>query len=350
MTMLAEVVDVVIGIDTHKHTHTASVVSAVTGAVVETVTVTTDPDGYTQLIELADRHAALRAWAVEGTGTYGAGLTRCLQTAGEEVLELDRPKRPARRMGAKSDELDSVRTARDALAREHNAAPRQGHERAALAVLLAARRSAVQAASVAHVQLHALIVAAPEPLRAKFRGHSAKAIIDTAVHLRMQPSWDLEIRTYAQVLRALARRRNAMAKEAKAHEQAITAIIKGWRADLLDQYGVGPIVAATVLCAWSHAGRCRNEAAFAKLAGVAPIPASSGLTNRVRLNPFGDRQLNRALHVVVMHRLRRDPATIAYAERRRAEGKTDREIKRCLKRYVARQLYRQLEQPVVDKQ
>ena len=116
-----------------------------------------------------------------------------------------------------------------------------------------------------------------------------------------------------------------------------------WRPDLLELTGVGPIVAATVLAAWSHPGRCRDDAAFAMLAGAAPIPASSGKTVRYRLNRSGDRQLNRALHTIALSRLRHDPATRAYADRRRAEGKTDREIKRCLKRYIARQLYRQLE-------
>jgi len=346
VTMLAEVVDVVIGVDTHKHTHTAAVVTATTGAVAEIVTVATDLDGYDELVALADRHAGLRAWAIEGTGSYGAGLTRHLQVGGEEVLELDRPKRPPRRMGAKSDDIDAVRTARDALAREINATPRQGSERAALSVLLTARRSAVEAAKVAHVQLQSLICAAPEPLRAKFRGQGSRQILTSAARLRIHPSWDLETVAYATVLRDLARRRHAMDTEAKAHENAILAIVKGWRPELLDQFGVGPIVAATVLCAWSHARRCRNDAAFAKLAGVAPIPASSGLTNKHRLNRFGDRQLNRALHVIVMHRLRHDPRTIAYTQRRRAEGKTDREIKRCLKRYIARELYRQLERPL----
>ncbi len=136
-----------------------------------------------------------------------------------------------------------------------------------------------------------------------------------------------------------------MHAEAACHERAILAVVRSWRPDLLDQRGVGPIVAAVVLCAWSHAGRCRSDAAFANLAGAAPIPASSGQTTRYRLNRCGDGQLNRALHVVALNRLRYDPDTRAYAERRRAEGKTDREIKRCLKRYIARQLFRILENP-----
>lgn len=147
------------------------------------------------------------------------------------------------------------------------------------------------------------------------------------------------------MLRALARRVLQLKAEAVAHEQAIRAVVSSWRPDLLEQFGVGPIVAATVLCAWSHPGRCRSEAAFATLAGVAPIPASSGMTNRHRLSRYGDRQLNSALHTVVLSRLRSDPATQTYASRRRAQGKTDREIRRCLKRYVARQLFRQLEGP-----
>ncbi len=256
---------------------------------------------------------------------------------------MDRPSRPARRNGAKSDPLDAVRAGREALAREHLAAPRAAGERAALAVRLAARRSAVDASTVAQRQLLALIIAAPETIRARFRGSSTTAAIGTATRLRVSSSWDLETRTYAQALRDLARRARAMHTEATTHEKAILAIVRSWRPDLLDQQGVGPIVAAVVLCAWSHPGRCRSDAAFAMLGGVAPIPASSGQTTRHRLNRSGDRQLNRALHTIVLSRLRYDPDTRAYAERRRTEGKTDREIKRCLKRYIARQLYRQLE-------
>ena len=346
--MLADQVDVVIGIDTHKHTHTASVVTAVTGAALETLTVPTDVTGYRQLVELADRHPGARVWAIEGTGTYGAGLTRHLHACGEQVFELDRPKRPARRNGAKTDSLDAVRTARDALALEHNATPRDSGDRAALSVLITARRSAVDAAKVALLQLHTLTCAAPETIRERLHEQSRRGIITTAAKLRISSGWDTETRTYAGVLRDLARRHQVLKAEAKTHETAITAIIKAWRPDLLAQFGVGPIVAATVLCAWSHPGRCRNEAAFAKLAGVAPIPASSGLTDKHRLNRFGDRQLNRALHVVVGHRLRHDPVTQAYADRRRAQQKSDRDIKRCLKRYVARQLFRQLENPLDD--
>jgi hypothetical protein len=341
--MLADTVDVVIGVDTHKHTHTAAVVAAATGATVEGLTVDTGPDGYAALLAMAERHSGLRAWAIEGTAGYGAGLARYLMDHGEAVIELDRPNRPARRNGAKSDPLDAVRAAREALSRRRLAQPRTGAERGALSVRLAARRSAVEGATLAQRQLHALVTAAPEALRAKFRGQTTRAMLATAGRLRTQASGDIETATTARVLRGLARRCQALEAEARDHEAAIRQVIATWRPDLLDTFGVGPIVAAVVLCAWSHPRRCRNDAAFANLAGTAPIPASSGITIRYRLNRSGDRQLNRALHTIALARLRYDPATRAYAHRRRQEGKTDREIRRCLKRYIARQLYRQLE-------
>ena len=345
MTMLAERVDAVIGVDTHKHTHTAAVVAAGTGAAGEDLTVATDLAGYAELVAMADRHPGSRVWAIEGTGGYGAGLCRFLVARGEEVVELDRPNRPARRGGAKSDPLDAVRAAREALSREHLTQPRAGGPRAALSVLLAARRSAVEAGTVAQRQLHALVVAAPEQIRDRFRDRSTDAMVTTATRLRLNAGWDVETSAYVTSLLALARRCRALQAEAADHERGLAALVRAWRPDLLEIYGVGPIVAAVVLCAWSHPGRCRNEAAFANLAGVAPIPASSGLTTRHRLNRHGDRQLNRAIHTIALTRLRLDPTTRAYLDRRRAEGKTDREIKRCLKRYIARELYRRLENP-----
>ncbi len=347
MSMLAEQVEVVIGVDTHKHTHTAAVVVATTGAAVDELTVPTDPDGFLALLDLAETHPGIRAWAIEGTSGYGAGLTRFLLAAGERVIELDRPQRAKRRGGAKSDPLDAVRAAREALGRDQLATPRARGERAALSVRLAARRSAVEGSTDAQRQLHALVVMAPEALRGRFRGKTTLQMVDVACRLRIDPRWDLETRTTAEVLRCLGRRSRTLGEEARLHEQAILEVVRSWRPDLLGQLGVGPIVAATVLCAWSHPGRCRNDGAFAMLGGVAPIPASSGMTTRHRLNRYGDRQLNRALHTVVLCRLRYDPDTKAYAEARTKEGKTPREIKRCLKRYVARQLYRQLENPPV---
>lgn len=344
VTDLRDVVDVVIGVDTHVNTHSAAAVDARTGGVLDEITVEATADGYAQLVEFADEHAALRAWAIEGTGGHGAGLTRHLERCKEVVIELDRPERAKRRNGAKSDPLDAIRAAREALSRAKLGTPRGGGDRQALSVLLAARRSAVNASTDAQRQLFSLVIAAPEPIRERFRGQKVPAMIRTAASMRLNSTWDVEATTTVVALRSLARRAKALAEEAAEHEKAIRTIVRAWRPDLLAQPGVGPITAATVLCAWSHPGRIHSEAAFAMLAGAAPIPANSGqVTTRHRLNRYGDRQLNRALHTIALSRIRYDEATRRYMARRRTEGKTSREIKRCLKRYIARDLYRLLE-------
>ncbi|MBB5471753.1 transposase [Cellulomonas hominis] len=344
MTSLAERVDLVIGVDTHKHTHTAAVVDATTGGTLSELTVSTDPGGYGELLTWVGAiRGGSRVWALEGGGGYGAGLARFLGSAGEQVVELDRPKRAARRHGAKSDSLDAVRAAREALAREHLARIKDDGPRAELAVLMAARRSGVEAATLAQRQLLALVTAAPEELRAVLRGANTTVTVQTAARLRTRSAWDRQTVTTANVLRTLARRVLTLQGEARDHETAIGEIVRSWRPDLLTQPGIGALTAAQVLIAWSHPGRIRSEAAFAMLAGTAPIPASSGMTIRHRLNRSGDRQLNRALHVIALSRARYDQRTRDYIDRRRAQGKTDREIRRCLKRYIARDLFRQLE-------
>jgi transposase len=361
LTNLAEVVDVVIGVDTHVSTHAAAMVAAGTGGVIEETTVAAIDQGYEELAawadDLAEDHGALRAWAIEGTGSHGAGLARRLRERGELVIELDRPERARRRHGAKSDPLDAIRAAREALSRARLGTPRQGGSRQALSVLLAARRSAVEAAGVAQRQVFSLVIAAPEPIRARFRGPqgrplSLKAMVTTAAALRIKAAWattDIETATTATVLRNLARRAQALQTEANDYEHQLRTIITEWRPELLEEVGIGPIVAATVLCAWSHPGRIHSEAGFAMLAGVAPIPANSGqVTNRYRLNRSGDRRLNRALHTIAITRQRRHQPTRDYTARRTAEGKNPREIRRCLKRYIARDIFRILENRPLD--
>jgi transposase len=344
LTDLLDVVDVVIGVDTHVQTHTAAVVDAHTGGVLDQVTLSANADGYAELVEFAASYPTRRIWAVEGTGSHGAGLARYLGNAHEVVIELDRPVRAKRRHGAKSDPLDAIRAAREAMSRPKVGTPRAGGVRQALSVRLAARSSAVQATGDAQRQLYALVIAAPESVRARFAGQGLPAMVKTAAALRTRSTWDAETLHTAIVLRDLAQRAQRLSAEAAAHEKAIKALVQGWRPDLLEQIGVGPIVAAVVLCAWSHPGRIHSEAAFAMLAGVAPIPATSGqVTNRHRLNRSGDRQLNRALHTIALCRVRYDQATRDYVARRTTQGKTPRDIKRCLKRYIARDLYRLLE-------
>ena len=338
--MLAESLDVVIGVDTHKHTHTAAAVSP-TGAVLDQLTVPADAKGYRRLIAFGEHHEG-RLWAIEGTGSFGAGLTTALLARSERVVEVDRPQRPARRAGAKSD-IDAVGAARQVLAGQGISEPRSRGQREAIRVLLATRAQAIDFRTRAIAALHALVTSAPDNLRQRLRGLPIGELLRTCAALRGSPRQSAEEFATVTAMRATARRALACEREAAELENQIEALVRKFAPALLDVLGVGPIVGAQVVVSWSHRGRFRSEAAFAKLGGVAPIEASSGMVVRHRLNRSGDRQLNRALHTVVLVRMRQDAATKGYVERRLAEGKSVREVKRCLKRYVARQLFRQLQ-------
>jgi transposase len=343
MSRLADTVDGVIGVDTHRDTLAAAATDRVGGTLAQTAAAA-DLAGYQRLLAFGQAQVpGRRCWAVEGAGSYGAGLTGFLQARGERVVEIGRPKRPGRRTGAKSDALDAVRAAREALACDHLVMPRRRGDREALRVLLATRHSACRAKVAAMNQLKALIVGAPEELRAELRGLATKRQITRCAALRDRSARSLEHRMTARALRSTARRIQLLAAEAQGLRVELERLVAAVASWLLELPGVGPISAAQVLVSWSHAGRLRSEAAFAALAGVNPIPASSGQVTRHRLNRSGDRQLNRALHTVVVARLRDDPDTRAYAARRRAEGKSARDIRRCLKRSLARQLFKLLE-------
>ncbi len=333
--------DVVIGVDTHKHTHTAAALRS-TGAVLDHLTVPADPAGYRRLIAFGQRHRAT-LWAIEGTGSFGAGLTAALLAGRERVVEVDRPQRPARRGGVKSDDIDAVRAARQALAGVGLSEPRCRGEREAIRVLLATRAQAVEFRTRAISALHALVTSAPDGVRERLRALPLGQLLRTCAGLRRSARQNAEEFATVVAMRSTARRALACEQEAAELETQLQGLLRQLAPELLDQLGIGPVVAGQLIASWSHHGRVRSEAAFAKLAGVAPIEASSGTVLRHRLNRSGDRQLNRALHTIVLVRMRQDPATKAYLQRRLAEGKTIREIKRCLKRYVARQLFRQLE-------
>lgn len=343
MPSVAEQVDAVIGVDTHKLTHTAAVVTP-SGGLVACWSGPAQARGYRDLLAFAiKRGPGRRVWAIEGTGSFGAGLTACLQEQGEWVVEIDRPARPARRTGAKTDELDAVRAAREALTREHLAQPRQRGAREALRVLLATRQGAVQARTQAICHLKSLVVSAPESLRQDLRALTTHRLVGHCRRLRVSPAQPVERQVAALALRGVAQRVLALEAEAATLEAELARLVARAAPALLAEPGVGPLTAAQLLCAWSHSGRLRSEAAFAALAGVAPIPASSGQVSRYRLNRSGDRQLNRALHMIVLVRLRHHQETQAYAQRRTAQGKSPREIKRCLKRHLARRLFKLLE-------
>ena len=341
--MLADQVDYVIGVDTHRDEHVLAVVVASTGAVVAQRSVATTSRGYAQAFRFGAEHApATRVWAVEGAGHYGAGLARHLSGRGERVLEAGRAPRNERRLHGKDDGLDAIRAARATLTGDELASPKAGQRQEALRLLMLARRSAVDVRRLALVQLRSVIVTCPDELRQELRRLSQTRLVERCRLLRRSSSRTPDELAATLVLRTLARRIQAATEEAAELQTEILAHVRALAPTLLDEPGVGPIVAAQLIVSWSHKGRVRSEAAFARLAGVAPIPASSGQTTRFRLSRGGDRQLNRALHTVVLHRRLHDPTTKAYIERRIAEGKTSRDAVRLLKRYLARHLYRVL--------
>jgi transposase len=341
--MLADELDYVLGVDTHRDEHMLAIVTAPAGTVVAGSAVPANAGGYRELLRVAAQHApGRRAWAIEGTGSYGAGLARFLAGRGETVLEVSRTPRAERRLRGKDDTLDAARTARAALAADTLALPRAGERREALRLLLVARRSAVDVRREALTQLHAVIVTAPEPLRQELRELPLGKLLDRCSRLRRTSAGADELATRL-VLRSLARRIQATTLEADELERELLNHVRVLAPSLLDEPGVGPIVAAQLIVAWSHRGRLRSEACFARLAGVAPIPASSGQTQRHRLSRGGDRQLNRAIHTIALHRRQHDAATRDYIAKRIAEGKTRRDATRLLKRYLARHLFRLLQ-------
>ena len=340
--MLADELDYVIGVDPHRDTHALAVVEVRSGGVVFEATAVADGEGYEHVLGLAEQHApGRRVFAVEGTGSFGAGLTRFLVSQEERVLEVGRLRRE--RQSGKSDALDAIRAARSVLGQTRPARPRAGGEREALRALSAAREGAVTARRAGLCQLRGLLVSAPEPLRAELRSLTRAQLLRRLVAVRPHGRQDPELRGTLLALRALARRVNALTVEERELAREIETLTRKLAPQLLAQPGVGPLAAAQVLISWSHHGRITSEAAFARLAGCAPIPASSGQTIRYRLDRGGDRRLNRALHMILVTRRRTHAPTIAYIERRIHEGKSRREATRCLKRYLARNLYRLLE-------
>jgi transposase len=340
--MLADQTDYVIGVDTHRDRHSAAILGS-NGGLVDQTSAGADSGGYALLLAWARRRAAgRRVWAIEGTGSYGAGLVAFLDEQGEQAVEIGRRVRRDGPSRAKSDPLDAIEAAREALAQRRPAAPRAAGEREALRVLVNTREGAVLARTAAINQLRALIVAAPEPLRASLRGLSFAELVARCARLR-PGARDVTTHASALALRSTAKRIQALSSEARQLTREITQLVSSTAPTLLNEPGVGPISAARILIAWSHRGRFRSEAAFAMLAGASPIPASSGQTVRHRLNRGGDRQLNRALHTIALSRRATHRPTRDYIERRIRNGKTPREINRCLKRYLARHLYRLLE-------
>jgi transposase len=336
-------VAVILGVDTHLDFHVAVALDHL-GRRLGELSVPTTPKGYQRLLRWAEGFGPLGCAGVEGTSSYGAGLTRHLRTRGIEVLEVERPKhrrRSLRRNLQKSDPSDAEAAARTVLAGEASGVPKSADGCVEMIrTLRAARRSAMKARTQAANQLQALRVTAPEQLRRRLRGLSTKELVRVAARFRLagDPS-DVPAATKF-ALRSVARRYETLSTEIAELDAHLGRLVEQAAPELVALPGIGTDNAATLLIvAGDNPQRLASEASFANLCGVSPVEASSGKVVRHRLNRGGNREANRALYMTCLARMRRDRRTKEYVARRTAEGKSKREIIRCLKRYLAREVY-----------
>ncbi len=333
--------EVVLGVDTHRDRHTAAVVS-MSGALLACEEFAATAAGYRAMLAWARRHGQLRRAGVECTGSYGAALSRMLQAEDIAVFDVNQPDKRARRTRGKTDKVDAEAAARAVLSGRATVTAKTGDGQVeAMRLLKTVRDSAVNARTKAINQLKAILVSADPALRESLSGLGPATLIRRCAQLP-DPAEDASTAHLAAVcaLRMLAERIQRLKAETYDLEKRIEALIADTAPKLLERRGVGPDSAAALLvAAGDNPERIRGEASYAALCGTSPVEASSGNTQRRRLNRGGDRQANAALHRVVISRLRWDPRTRNYLQRRLAEGKTRREAIRCLKRYVARELF-----------
>jgi len=266
--MLADELDFIVGVDPHRDAHAIGVVEVRSGVAVFESSVTADSGGYAEALRVAERHApGRRAFAIEGTGSYGAGLARFLADHGEQVFEVGRLRRQ-RRSGGKTDALDAVRAARSVFEQKRPATPRSSGEREALRALMAARDGAVNAKRAGLCQLRDLLITTPEPLRSELRPLSRARLLSRLAATRPQRHHDPELRGTVLALRALARRIQQLTAEERELAREIEQLTGKLAPQLLNQPGIGPLLAAQIVLSWSHRGRVVSEAAFARLAGA----------------------------------------------------------------------------------
>ena len=337
--------DAFVGGDTHRDTHQLEMLSAI-GIVLSTITIENDADGYEQAIAWITEHAPGPRVLIglEGTRSYGVGLSRALQVAGLEVVEVEQPSKTDRRGRGKSDPIDAHHAALQVLRMplDRKVLPRSDGDREAMRILLIARGEISTTRTGQINRLRALLLLGDDDDRVLCRCTMSKANLEKITRRRARQNETTEQAVRRAEARRLALAIRAADVELAANLKQLGQLVEEFAPGLLELKGVGPFSGAQAIASFSHVGRCRNEAAFASLAGVSPLQASSGLTNRHRLNRGGDRQLNRAIHTIMLTRWRDCPRTREYIERRRKENKTDREIRRCLKRYIARELFREL--------
>lgn len=333
------------GVDTHQGTHCAAAITE-HAQLLGTAGFPATEAGYEQLVGWLTGHGRVIVVGVEGTGAYGAGLARHCRRRGLAVAEVPRPDRRLRRSRGKSDPIDAEAAARAVLAGTATAAPKYGDGPIeAIRALHVARRSAVKARSATTAAMKALIITAPAEVRALFPGRpSAAAVVATAARLRPDTARLHDpVQATKHALRAMARRARALGQESDQLRAQLDALVRAAAPATAALFALGPDTTAALLIAiGDNPDRLRSESAFARLCGVAPIPASSGRTNRHRLHRGGNRQANSALHIAAVVRMRYCPRTQAYVQRRTEQGRTKPEIIRCLKRYLAREVFQAL--------
>ena len=331
--------EIILGVETHLDKHVGAVISAA-GKLIATQSVETTSAGYLQLLAWARSLGELRRAGIEGTATYGAGLTRVLRDNNIDVFEINRPDRATRRLRGKADPTDAESAACAVLSGRATAIPKkQAGAAYAMRAVSVARRSAVKARTQAINQLRGILVSAPQEIRERLLHTKTEACVSACARIRSLGKTPL-LQSLTTTLRLLAKRWLALAAEIKLLDTQLEHLTNNHAPRLRKEFGVGAQTAAVLVCvAGDNPDRIKSEAALAALCGVSPLQASSGKTTRHRLNRGGDRAANNALWTIAMVRMRSDARTQAYVARRTAQGLSPKEIQRCLKRYIVRALY-----------
>ena len=345
MPMLAELIDAVVGVDTHRDTHEVEI-ALPTGTAIGTRKISNDNSGFAELLAWIVDHAPgpRVVVSIEGTRSFGVGLARAVAAAGLTVIECEQPNRKARRGKGKSDPIDAHLAVLAALRLDADRLPipRADGDREALRILLGTRQELTVVNTAQTNRLRALLLGGGDSERDLARATLTDPVLLAMVRRCEPPQASREQAVRHGEIRRLAHAVRTGRHALAANRAQLQTIVDQVAPGLTQRRGIGAVTAAQAIVSFSHPGRCRSDAAFAALSGTNPLQASSGKTVRHRLNRGGDRALNSAIHTIAMTRMRCCPTTKDYIARRTAEGKSSREIRRCLKRYIARELYRAL--------
>lgn len=331
--------EVILGVDTHLDVHVGAIINE-TGKLLGTKSISVNTNGYRDLYSWASSFGQLNRAGVEGTGTYGAELFKYLESNGVMVIEVNRPDRAARRLQGKSDTTDAVCAANSVLSGKSTAIPKQKSGACeAMRIVSVARRSAIKDKTQTINQIRALLISAPQEIREKLWRAKAMDCVKMCIRIKILGDTVL-LESMTSTLKLLAKRWLMLSKEIIQLDKMLDDLTLKYAKKLRSRFGVGPQTAATLLSvAGDNPQRLKNESALASLCGTNPLPASSGKTIRHRLNRGGNRVANNALWTIAMVRMRSDLRTRSYVERRTAEGLSTKEIQRCLKCYIIRELY-----------